>query len=150
MLLKQNAAGWFPRRLSAQSTLFALRSSCILPVEFCPQPAEIRIKRDEAAGTLKEGPAAGVVRHAIQRTLAVAGRKLTAAGQPDRRRIERKDRRVAPVRFADSPFAIECLTSGGRVKNLRRIKSVRGQQHRIVALPTSVEHPPRFGHLHVR
>src|SRR5712692_2989572 len=77
----KNAAGVsLPRRLRRARHALPLRSSRVLPVEFCPQPAEIRIKRDEAAGTLKERPAAGVVRHAIQRTLAVAGRKVTVAG----------------------------------------------------------------------
>ena len=121
MLLKQNAAGWFPRRFRCAKHVLPLRSSRVLPVEFCPQPAEIRIKCDEAGGALKEGPTTSIVRHAIQRTLAVAGRQVTAAGQPDRRRIERKDRRVAPVRFVNSPINVDCVTSGGRVKTARRI-----------------------------
>jgi hypothetical protein len=38
-----------------------LRSRGVLPVEFSPQAAEIRIKRDESVGALEKGAATSVV-----------------------------------------------------------------------------------------
>ena len=60
--------------------MLRLRSSGILPVKLCPQSTEIRIESDKAGGALKEGAASGVVGYAIQRTLAVTGREIAAAG----------------------------------------------------------------------
>src|SRR5882672_10748883 len=118
---KRRSAG--PAAFRERCGRILLRSG-ILPVKLCSQPVEIRIKRHKASRALKEGAATRVVRDAIQRTLAITGGEIAAAGQTDRRRIERKDRRVAPVRFADSPLEIDCVTRGRCVKTSRSIKSI--------------------------
>src|SRR5438046_1390138 len=65
--------------LTAQ-VLSSLRSSGILPIQLFAQPLEVRIEGHESGRSLKEGHAARIMRHAIQRTLAIAGRQITATG----------------------------------------------------------------------
>src|SRR5947209_3245393 len=84
-----------------------LRSSCVLSIQLFAQPLEVRIERHESGRPLKESHATRVMRHAIQRALAIAGRQVAVTGQANRRRVERINRDVAPVRFSDSAIDIE-------------------------------------------
>ena len=54
-----------------------LRSSRILSIQLFAQPFEIGIERHESGRSLKEGPATRIMRHAIKRTLTIAGCQVT-------------------------------------------------------------------------
>src|SRR5437899_10479233 len=54
-----------------------LRSSRVLSIQLFAQPFEVRIERHESGRPLKEGPAARIMRYAIQGTLAIAGCQVT-------------------------------------------------------------------------
>ena len=107
-----------------------------MPIQFLAQTVEVRIEGDKARRSLKESPAARVMRHAIRRTLAVAGRQEAVAGQTHRWRIERIDCRVAPVRFANRAIDVESVTCGRHIKAARSIEPIGNQQHGVVVLPT--------------
>ena len=120
----KNAAEALAPAASLLAGALTLGSGCVLAVKLCAQTIEVRIKRDKACRSLKEGPPAGFTRHAIQRALTVTRGEIAVTGQANRRRVERKDRDVTFIRFSDCAVDVQRATRRRHVESVRDVESV--------------------------